>query len=428
MIVLRVRERGPLALAAALATATLYAEGVLKSGWIEVALLAPVGWFLAVSGAASRLQNLLLSLIAVCVTLTGLDLALRPLMGQRLHYTPANVATRKLPKLPIVGRWDPHLAFDMDSYGDLAALAGEGRFREPRRIVFRTDSAGFRNVAEEGPFDLLVLGDSFSAGAGTTDDETFARLLATRYGHHPYNLSYPGGPYDQFVNFAIESPRLAFAPGATIVWAFYTGNDLDDAGGDIWEVDKLPWRGLVGQWQVEFRTFRNRSPLNQWMQALRWRWRGQGGGVIVREMPDRRAMLFQHAHEVWGTRSRAEVEAHPNFQKLERTMVAMRDLASARRLPITILILPTKGEVYRWVLDRREPAREDTDSSGFAQSVLGLCVRLQLRCADTKPYLVEEARRAYAASGELLWWRDDTHWGEHGHAAVAEFIARRVLP
>jgi hypothetical protein len=92
-----------------------------------------------------------------------------------------------------------------------------------------------------------------------------------------------------------------------------------------------------------------------------------------------------------------------------------------------VLILPAKGEVYPWILDERAPAPEDARSSGFALAVLGACERAGLRCLDTKPYLVEEARRVFAASGDLLWWRDDTHLGERGHEAVARLIAERVL-
>ena len=102
----------------------------------------------------------------------------------------------------------------------------------------------------------------------------------------------------------------------------------------------------------------------------------------------------------------------------------MKRLTEEKKVRLTVFILPTKGEVYRWILDRREPRPEDARLSGFAQAVLAECESVQLRCVDTKPYLVAEARRLFEQSGELLWWRDDTHLGERGHAAVAAFIAK----
>jgi hypothetical protein len=286
-----------LALLAAASTASLYAEGVLKHGWLEVLLLVPVGLFLLRPIGAVWLKNLLVALSATCLAVVGLDLALRPVMERRLSDTPLNVSAHKFPRLPILGRWDPYLDLEDELSGDLAALDGDPAVREPRRIRFVTDAAGFRNQRIPPQIDLLVLGDSFGAGWGTTQDTIFAHLLETKYGQRTYNLSYPGGPYDQFLNFVIESPRLTFAPAARIVWTFYTGNDLDDAGGETWNLAELPWRSGLGEWAVTFRTFRNRSPLNRMMEGLRRRWGNEATIVVRRTLPDGRPMLFHAGHE-----------------------------------------------------------------------------------------------------------------------------------
>ncbi len=226
-----------------LATMSLYAEGVLKNGLIEIVLLIPLAWYWLRPSSGAWLSSALVSYIAACFTLSAVDILLRPIYGPLVHATPLNIASRKLPQLPIVGRWDPYLSLKMESYGDLAAMAGDLSFREPRRVVFRTDGAGFRNERESGPFDVVVLGDSFPAGGGTTQDRVYSSLLEQHYGLRTYNLSYPGGPYDQYVNFAIEGPRLSLAPNAHLVWSFFTGNDLDDAEGQEWEL--TVYRGVA---------------------------------------------------------------------------------------------------------------------------------------------------------------------------------------
>jgi len=423
---IRLRERGPLALAVAVATAMLYAEGVLKSGWIEVTLLAPVGWFLWVSQVPSLLPNLLVSLLSLCLAASALDLCLRPIIGAKLHYTPSNMFARKLPELPIVGRWDPNVSYRGEAYGDLAAIVGEPALRKQRVIVFETDTAGFRNRDIEGPVDVVVLGDSFSAGVGITQEQIFTSLLE-RGGHRVYNLSYPGGPYDQFVNFAIEGPRLSLAPGAWLIWTLYEGNDLDDGYGTIWDPKALPRNGELAAWAVRFRTFRNRSPFNQVMQGLRARLNGAGDGVIKRRLPDGTLLLLARGHEAWGERSQVEIERHQNFPGLERSLAAVRDLAAARQMRLGIVIFPTKGEVYRWALDGRPPRAEDEAPSGFAQAVQVACRRLQMTCVDAKPFFVREARRLFDSSGELLWWRDDTHLNGRGHEAVAALVAQELF-
>jgi hypothetical protein len=425
------RLRWTLALMTAAATGALYAEGVLISGWIEVVLCLPIALLLfgarSESSLARLLQNGLITITAISLSLVCLDLILRPTFGHKLHYTPTNITSHKMPELPIVGRWDPNLTIDAEGYGDLAAMAGDPAVQERRRIVFRTDAYGFRNIPRSDTTDLLILGDSFPAGGGTSDEEIFARLLETTYGFHPYNLSFPGGPYDQYINFAIEWKRLNVDSHPRMIWTFYTGNDMDDDGGEVWDISALPWKHGFSAWRVQFKSYRNRSPLRQWIEGIRMKVRGWPKYVIHRSLPDGHPVLFLDNQERWGKASRHDVEQHPNYIKLLRTMAAMQKLTAERHVDVTGLILPTKGEIYRWLLEARDSQPEDELASGFAEAVLEACRTTGIVCHDTKPYLISEAKRLYQQEGKLLWWRDDTHIGKYGHAAIAAFIAGSVL-
>jgi hypothetical protein len=415
-----------LALLTAVGTGLLYAEGVLISGWIEVALCIPIvlALFPARSQALDRvLQNFLLSVIAVSFSLVGLDVILRPTFGHKLHYSPFNVTSHKLPELPIVGRWDPNLTLVTESYGDLAAMTGDPAVREVRNIVFRTDEYGFRNIPGPHETNLLVVGDSFPAGGGTTDEEVFPRVLETQYGFQTYNLSFPGGPYEQFINFAIEGRRLKLATQTRMIWTWYTGNDMDDDGGEVWDLAQLPWKTGISAWQVKLKTYRNRSPLRQWMEAVRKRIEGTPASIITRLLPDGTPVLFLEGQEHWAKASRVAVEQHPNYPKMLKTMDAMQTLTTERHIDLTILILPTKGEVYRSLFEGK-PQADDSRPSGFAEAFLEACRVKGLVCQDVKPYLIKEAKRLYETEGKLLWWRDDTHPGTEGHAAIASYIAR----
>ena len=354
------------------------------------------------------------------------DIILRPLVGSRLHYSPMNQHQRRLPALPLLGRWDAGVDFSGWAYGDLAAMTGDPAFREPRKIEFRTDTLGFRNDTVPAQVDMIVLGDSFAAGVGVTQTATFAYTLAARHGLSVYNLSYPGGPYEQYLNFSIEAPKLNLIPGTELIWTLYTGNDLEDAGGEIWDINALPWRTGLSAALVKYRTFRERSPLRQIWNALRSRWVGISKDVVVRSVPDGRSMLFYGPQEAWGDRTRVEVERHPNFPKLLTTFRAMKETAEKMGVRIAVIILPTKGEVYRQVLNP-QLSDESFRPSGFEEAVMGACGQVSLRCWDSKPYFREEARRLFAASQEWLWWRDDTHINERGHQAIARFVEQELL-
>ena len=428
----RACRRLGVAAVAGLATATLYAEGILRNGWIEVFLLAPVLWYLADPGTGEALENLLLSLTALCLTVTAADLLLRPILGVRLHATPMNAFTRKLPRLPSVARWDPHVAVTAETFGDLAAMVGDAALREPRLMFFQTDSAGFRNADGERSVDVVVLGDSFGAGAGTTQSKVLSHLLQTQYKWSTYNLSFPAcGPWQQYINLAIEATRLRLTRKTTVVWLLYTGNDLDDEYGDTWKLEELPWRSGFSAWKVSYKTYRGRSPLYQMSENLLWRVkrsRDMAENVEKKYLPDGRPVLFLKGQEEWGRRTRAQVERHHNFPKLMRTMEAMKQWKETYGPEILVVVLPTKGEVYPSILYRRPQLAEDFHSSGFFQAVHSICDRISLPCVDPKPYLLETAGRLWASSGELLWWRDDTHLDERGHEALADFIAKEILP
>lgn len=410
-----------------LGTAALYAEGVLKSGWLEVLLLIPPLWVMVSPFFGPHQKGAMVAMVMTCVALVVCDLAGRPFADSYLHYNPANMFSRKLPNLPILGRWDANVNYRGQAYGDLAAMKGEREWREIREVVFQTDHLGFRNGKVHEPIDLIVLGDSFTAGIGTSQDKIFSRVLESSYGRSVYNMGYPGGPYDEYLNFAIESPKLALRPHAELIWVLFEGNDLEDPGGETWDLSSLPWKSDVGAALVRFRTFRNRSPINQIMEGLRKRLWGETEDVIVRTLPDGRPVLFAGWQELWGSRSQSEIETHWNFQRLDTTMKTMQRLAIERNVRVSVLIMPTKGQVYRWVLDQRPAMPADALSSGFALAVLGECHRIRLRCFDIKGFLAAEAIRLYQSSEEVLWWRDDTHLSDRGHEAVATFIAHEIL-
>jgi len=85
--------------------------------------------------------------------------------------------------------------------------------------------------------------------------------------------------------------------------------------------------------------------------------------------------------------------------------------------------VPTRPEVYRWLLEDRP----GPPPAGFASAVTDLCATLGIPCLDLTPLFCAEARRLDAAAGKYLWWHDDTHWNGRGHAFAARCIQERLL-
>jgi hypothetical protein len=441
--VARFRNRLGLALLGLVAVTTLYAEGVLDTPWIDLfttpladdgaviarpkvmlLLMVPVLGYL-VAPRIRWLRDFLIIFTICCFMASGLDLLLR--LPKPKNETQLSV--RWLPQLPLIWRFDPNLNISGISFGDLAGRSRDPNLRELRTVVFQTDAAGFRNIHNGKGIDLVVLGDSFGAGLGTTQDNIFATLLETRYGMHVYNLSLPGSPHDEYLNFIIEAPNMTFSPNAQVVWLFFMGNDLDDTYREVWDPARLPWKTGVQARIMSYKNFRDRSTLRRMIIALHRKIFSDARAEVVirRDLPTGIPILFHKLYEEEVNLSKAEVERHPHFPKLERTMVEMRNRAAERELGLTIVLIPSREEVYRWILERREREPADRNPSGFALAVLEACQRSKIRCLDTKPDLVQEAYRIFDSSGELVYWRDDTHFNNRGHEIMAQFIAREVL-
>jgi hypothetical protein len=443
-----VRSRLGLALLAGVGVTTLFVEGVLDNPWISllrmplgidegiverpklvVLLIAPVLGYLVAPRSIQKLwlRDFLIIVTICCFIASGLDLLFR--LPRPKNDT--QLSAWWYPQLPWIWRFDPKLDVRGVSYGDLAGRTNDQELREPRYLVFQTDRAGFRNSHDHDGerVDLLVLGDSFGAGLGTTQDRIFARLLEAQYGRRVYNLSLPGSPYHEYVNFLLESPNMTFNKNAQMVWMFFAGNDLYDDYGDIWDPNSLPLQEGMRAWLTTYQNFRSRSPLRHLITvAYKRLFRDSPEQIVIRrELPNGQPILFHRLYEEEVNLSKTSVERHPHFPKLVRTMVEMHKRAADRGLDVTVVLIPAKEEVYRWILNQRDRRPEDTNPSGFALAVLDACTRIEIACLDATPYLMKTAHQLFDSSGELLYWRDDTHLNERGHAVMARWIAREVL-
>src|SRR3954451_13186239 len=68
-----------------------------------------------------------------------------------------------------------HVYSNPATYGDLAALGNMPAARQFRAERFTTDRLGYRNLpalADGAPIDAILMGTSFSVGAGTPDEDT----------------------------------------------------------------------------------------------------------------------------------------------------------------------------------------------------------------------------------------------------------------
>jgi hypothetical protein len=376
-------------------------------------------------GRLSRQVSLVL--LSVCFAVTLFDLAARPLLLYLFGVRPADRYIHRWQELPLLQRYDPSVNFEGATYGDLAAVSGRGDWREWRRIRFVTDEYGFRNESpghgfEARPLDLIVLGDSFGVAAGTSQEEILSSQLSRDFGLSVYNLSVSReGPQQEYANLLLEGARLKTREGACVLWLIFAGNDLDDAYYPGLENPRRLRTGLLSGLAHNVRDFRSRSPVRRLLS------RGGARLVVEKKFIDGRQVLFHEDYARRRGRTAEDVMRHPNLSNLKTTLGAMERLAGERRLSVAVALVPSKEEVYSWVLDGAQPWSTRAEPSGLSDVLRGLCEQHGFRFMDLKPPLVEASRREYEKSGALLWWRDDTHWNGVGQRAAAAAIYETLL-
>jgi len=387
---------------------------------------------------ARLLKRTMLLYMTVSVTLVGADLALRVLLRDRFHYRPHDMFVRVWNRLPLLTRYARSVHYEGETYGDLAAFSPDPELRERRRTEFETDAYGFRNrrrdSASSEPYDVVLVGDSFVAGCGSSQEDIWSELLRSRYGLRSYNLGLPGNPHEAYVNLLTQSQHLALRPGTVVLLAVFSGNDLTENHPDIRVAVDLPWQKPTLAFYDACIAFRERSAVRRLWERSRTgndpyasRLSPEQAGLIVRRFLNGRPLLFYRKYCWLLDVGEEEARVKEYGPDLERTLGYFGDFCQARDLVLKIVLIPAKEEVYRWVLEEEPPWSVSPEPSQLGHWLGKVCHSNNLDFLDLKPAFVRESRIRYETDQDLLWWYDDSHWNVHGHQFAADLVFRYLL-
>lgn len=422
-------HRISLCAAALLALGGLFVIGIISLlvAFVILVLIAPVAWRYVRSGKPVLIENIMLLIVSVGSCGVFADLVSRNFYQERLYYRPHEMLIERWPYLPLVSRYKPNAQVIRQTFGDLAAMTTDPSLRQPRNIVFVTDPYGFRNKPSrsgKAAYDVLLIGDSFAVGTGTTQDHTWASLLESEYHLHVYNLAIPGSPWQSYINLAMEMPRLDEA-NPIIVLALFPGNDLDEAYGPSFDTADLRVASFVGVQSVKLSNYRKRSVIAQLSKRLIQG--DESHKVLVRELGDGKKILFYGPYNKRAGRSEQALLGHENYPNLLLTLEAIKELSDRHKATFKVLLIPSKEEIYRWVIDNTAPESTATQPSAFSRIVERFCQSRAIEFLDLTPTMTIAANDLYLNSNRLLWWHDDTHWNSEGHRFVAKTVYERLL-
>lgn len=113
-------------------------------------------------------------------------------------------------------RFAPTRQVTMRTIGDLGYKSWNRDLQAPRRTRFTTDRHGYRNPTESETAEIIVMGDSFVAGAGLSDEETVSMRLSAHLGAPVYNFA--GESLNAPARF-FRDERFARQRPKIVIWA-----------------------------------------------------------------------------------------------------------------------------------------------------------------------------------------------------------------
>lgn len=398
-----------------------FIPGLFANRYIFLACAAICIIFLLIEPGVIILRTALV-LASLLVSLVLLDLALRPIMYPRLFGPPQLFMFRWAP-MPELWRYRPNISFAGVVYGDMASP----QYQERRYEIFQTDSFGFRNTpaqerqAREQHADLIMLGDSFGVGVGTTQEKTWGGLFENKFGLHTYNLSMPGsGPWHELINLKIACQRLRCDENTTVLWALFSGNDLQD---DIYDdMEPSLSNNPIHSFFVDAATFRNLSPIREITDKLFVR---SHSVPITKTLPNGKKLIFRPRYIKAVQLDLDQVQQHPHYQKIVAVVDEMKRFADSRHFSVVVAVAPAKEEIYSSILNGQTESQTQ-GTSGFAMAIEQLCRQDKFPYLDLTPLFAQEAKKQLAL-GNLLWWSDDTHWNERGNEFAATAVYDQLL-
>ncbi|MFH1319779.1 MAG: hypothetical protein ABII90_03890 [Bacteroidota bacterium] len=314
-----------------------------------------------------------------------------------------------------------------DCYDEIPDSEIDTGWCKPFFFSVTTDSFGFRNKVSypRKGFDIIILGDSF--GFGSVDDEvTIPAFLINKYGLTTYNLSVSGtGPWAQYMTLKNELDRIKINSNTVIIWLLFSGNDLTEYCGPIQNIEELySWTTKLQFARDDFYDFRNKSPIRALFSNFIYEYiKFRIPEIRIETFLNKRKMGFNPDYINLALRPYGNVVTHFNHNCLKGTFEYMNELVCQKNIDLWIVLLPSKEEVYEWVLYDSPPWTSTTGSSGFSKAIKELASSNNIEFFDTKSYLIEQSKEVYFKEKIPIYWFTDTHFNPKGNELTADYIA-----
>jgi lysophospholipase L1-like esterase len=354
-------------------------------------------------------------------------------------------------------------------YGDIVRMGYVPAAAAPgvlHRFGFETDAEGFRNPSARRQFDIAALGDSFTDAMTLDAEKSWPSQLERRLGVTVQNYGTAGfGPQQELL--VLKDAVAAHRP-ARVVLAFFAGNDIFDAEAfDVFERSGGRQRRAPPGWRVK-EVF---SRADTWyvVSALKagtaWLRHAQPVAHAEAVQPSKGSSADEEASSPEFDRgmfavpvngrtlrwaflppylntlnfSEGELRNRQGWRLTQTAILDMQRLTRGFGGEFIVMFIPFKSQVYWPLLERAmDPGAlkaalrfyladngRDLDLAAMGRNRLAqnrlmveFCDRAAIPFVDTTGALM-----ARVEAGENVYFPDESHLNEAGHAIVAETLA-----
>lgn len=289
-------------------------------------------------------------------------------------------------------------------FGDLFVLSdfANETIIEPRLVNFYTDSLGFRNRQDYTGQSLVLIGDSFGVGTGTTQEDILSEILTNKYGIDVYNASYPLDPNGYMEIYEYLTKNIGKDFKAIVL--FFEGNDFK-INKPVYRVRKT-WRTYIPYHIRYLESYRFTFGLTRrlFYKSTSVSSRPQ---VTISSIGGKDVAFLSKYIET----SKQTVLVDLSGIK-EKYREAMNDIAM-------LVFIPTKYRVYCSLIDNNDYLMLPNTQQEFVRE---MALELGIPFVDLAPHLIGRSKELLK-KGEYSYWRDDTHWNGNGMEIAAKAIS-----
>jgi hypothetical protein len=319
------------------------------------------------------------------------------------------------------GRYKKNVRFEMAMpHGDLKAMALYTEVvPEPRKVVFNTDSLGFRGSDEYQGQKYLFVGDSFIVGNGSSQSDIITAQLSERHKISAYNLAFPGNIEVYYNN--VQSFRKLAAQDAKVILFLFEGNDFPlntTENPIIVPPNTAKINPVVNALKNYYKLFSS-TDMYRYMYSTSRRIiatniKKEKERVVVHTIGELPVAFYKEYITV------TERDILPENSQTELYLSEMKDDIEH------IFFIPTKYRVYyNYINGHKQKNSQDLPDRQW-QFIQAIGQKFDIPTTNLTPALIEESDKLLE-QGVLTFWRDDTHWNKYGIAIAADIVNQELV-